>query len=178
MMLETLRQSIPEPAKDARLNLEAVLRPGPLDAAQRWGSAVAAALTARSPQLAEALAEAATGEGVSVAALEDAHAAAALMAMTNVYYRFRHLVDRPEYEAERPGLRMNRMLRPSGKKVDYELFCLVASALNACESCVRAHERVLREAGLTPAQINDAIRIASSVASAAVSLELPPLPVS
>ena len=40
-------------------------------------------------------------------------------------------------------LRMNRIARPKGEKVDFELFCLAVSAINGCEMCVRSHEAVV-----------------------------------
>ena len=92
--LEQLRGAIPDAAKDIRLNLQAVLRGGALSEAQRWGVAAAAAVAARHARLREAvLAAALTAAGADV--VEDAKAAAALMAMNNVYYRFRHMVGKP-----------------------------------------------------------------------------------
>jgi alkyl hydroperoxide reductase subunit D len=167
--LDELRAAIPEPAKDIRLNLAAVMEGGSLAAAQRWLVAAAAAFAARNPRLAEAVAADASqvaGPGV----VDDARAAAALMAMSNVYYRFRHVVGKPSY-AEKPArLRMNRMARPAGTRVDFELACLAVSAINGCEACVRAHERTVVEGGLTEDQVHDAIRIAATVAAAATAL--------
>lgn len=95
--LETLAGTLPEAAKDIKLNLQAVLGDGSLSAPQRWGVAIASAVAARNSRLRDAvLAE--VDDGV----VEDAMAAAALMAMTNVYYRFRHLVGKPGYSG-RPG---------------------------------------------------------------------------
>src|ERR1700733_5944937 len=95
-VLEALRERLPEPARDLKLNLQAVLEPSSgaiLSEAQRWGVAVACAIAARQPALRDAvLAEAATH--ASRAVLEDAQAAAALMAMNNVFYRFRHVMEK------------------------------------------------------------------------------------
>ncbi|MBL8740116.1 MAG: alkyl hydroperoxide reductase, partial [Myxococcales bacterium] len=41
--IESLRERIPEPAKDIWLNLSSVLSSGSLSAEQRWGVAVASA---------------------------------------------------------------------------------------------------------------------------------------
>ncbi len=46
--LELLRESLPEVARDIKLNLSAVLQPGPLADAQRFGVAIASAHSARS----------------------------------------------------------------------------------------------------------------------------------
>ncbi|HEY8368709.1 MAG TPA: alkyl hydroperoxide reductase, partial [Thermodesulfobacteriota bacterium] len=85
--LERLRDAIPEPAKDIRLNLQSVFQAGVLTPAQRWGVAAASAIAARNPDLRRAvLADARSEAGAAV--VDDAMAAAALMAMNNVYYRF------------------------------------------------------------------------------------------
>lgn len=132
--IETLAASIPEAARDLRLNLQAVLREGSLEPARRWG-------------------------------------VAALMAMNNVYYRFRHMVGNPAYAEQPVRLRMQALVRPQTSKADFELFALTVSAINGCEACVRGHEKELREAGITEAQVNDAVRIAAAIQGAAVALE-------
>ncbi len=172
MDLETLRGSIPEPAKDIKLNLQSVLQPGgPLSPAQRWGVAIASAMAARNPALRDAILGAAKAE-VDAAVVEDARAAAALMAMNNVYYRFRHMIGKPGYSDKPARLRMNRLVKPATNKVDFELFSLAVSAINGCEMCIQAHEKVVLEGGLTEDHVHDAVRIAATVHAAAVSLEL------
>lgn len=168
--LEALREALPEFAKDLKLNLQAVLGESNLSLAQQYGTALASAAASRNPTLREAMRTEALAK-TSEAVVEDALAAAALMGMTNVFYRFRHLVGKESYGLLPARLRMNRLARPAGEKLDFELFCLAVSAVNACEACVRAHERVLMEGGITEAQIHDAIRIAATIHGAAVALE-------
>jgi alkyl hydroperoxide reductase subunit D len=168
--LEQLRTAIPDAAKDIRLNLQAVLRGGSLSEPQRWGVAAAAAVAARHPRLREAvLAAASTAAGAAV--VEDARAAASLMAMNNVYYRFRHMVGKSVYGEKPAGLRMNRLMQPATNRVDFELMSLAVSAINGCETCVRAHEKTVTDGGLTADQVNDAVRIAATIYAAAVALE-------
>ena len=168
--LETLRLSIPEPAKDVKLNLQTVLQGGSLTPAQRWGVAIASAAAARHLELRDAIVEEARRE-VPEAVVEDALAAAALMAMNNVYYRFRHMVGKPSYSSKPARLRMNRLVQPVTSKLDFELFSLAVSAINGCEACVRAHEQVVVEGGLGEDAVHDAVRIAATVNAAAVALE-------
>jgi lipoyl-dependent peroxiredoxin subunit D len=171
--LDELRDAIPEAARDLRLNLQTVLAEGPLSPAQRWGTAIAAAVTARNACLREAiLAEGRTQ--VDAAVVEDGIAAAALMGMNNVYYRFRHLIGRDVYSEKPARLRMNRIAKPAGNKVDFELFCLAASAINGCETCMKAHEKMVLAGGLSEDQVHDAVRIAAVVQGAAVALDLAP----
>jgi alkyl hydroperoxide reductase subunit D len=164
--------AFPDTAKDIRINLTAVLQQSSLQPAQRFGVALAVAHAVRDQELAAAIV-AAAGEQLPAASAQDAQAAAALMAMNNVYYRFRHMVGKPEYEQQPARLRMQRLAAPASSKLDFELFALAVSAVNGCESCVRAHERVVTDGGLTPAHVNDAIRIAATVHAAAVALRLP-----
>ncbi len=169
--LETLRSAIPEVAKDLRLNLGAVLQPGALSLDQVWGVAVATAIASRNATLRQAVLEDALLT-VSPQVVEDAKAAAALMAMNNVYYRFRHMVGKAEY-AEKPArLRMQRLAQVATNKADFELFCLAVSAVNGCELCVRSHEEVVLASGLNPDQVHDAVRIAATVHGVAVALEM------
>lgn len=167
--LESLRQSFPEYAKDIKLNLSAVLTDSTLSADQRWGVAVASAIACNSERLKEAtLADARRHVGPTV--IEDAAAAAVLMAMNNIYYRFRHMVDKPSYGQKPPRLRMNRLMQPTTTKVDFELYSLAVSAIHGCEMCVQAHEKVIVGHGVTEDQVNDAIRIAATFHAAAQAL--------
>lgn len=168
--IEALRDRIPEPAKDIWLNLTSVLTTGSLSEHQRWGVAVAAAITARNIELrAAVLADARAVVPATV--IEDAVAAAALMGMNNVYYRFRHLVGKPSYRDKPARLRMNRLAKPATSKADFELVSLAVSAMNACETCLVAHEKVSIEGGLNEEQVHDAVRTAAVIQAAAIALE-------
>lgn len=167
---EAVRQTLPEAAKDVRLNLQSVLEGGVLNAAQKWGVAAACAIAARNPVLRDAVVGDAR-EQAGEAVVEDARAAAVLMGMNNVYYRFRHMVGKPGYSQMPARLRMQRIAQPATNKLDFELLCLAVSAVNGCEACVRAHEKVVVEGGLTEEHVHDAVRIAAVVHAAAVGLE-------
>ena len=142
--VEAIRAAIPEPARDIKLNLQSVLQQGSLSPAQRWGVAVASAIATGNHRLRDAIltdARAVVGPEV----IDDALAAAALMAMNNVYYRFRHMIAKEAYEKMPARLRMQRIARPASNKTDFELFCLAVSAINGCETCIRSHEAVVLE---------------------------------
>jgi alkyl hydroperoxide reductase subunit D len=169
--LEALRAALPDVARDIKLNLQSVLSGGALSSEQRWGVAVAASLAARNPQLCAAVLEEAR-RAVPDAVVADAQAAAALMAMNNVYYRFRHMIAKPAYAQKPARLRMSRLAQPAAAKVDFELFALAVSAVNGCELCLRAHEEAILAGGLTDEHVHDAVRIAATMQAAAVSLEI------
>jgi lipoyl-dependent peroxiredoxin subunit D len=168
--LEVVRQTFPESAKDIRLNLQSVLEGGALSAAQKWGVAAACAIASRNLVLRDAILEDAR-EQAGDAVVDDARAAAVLMGMNNVYYRFRHMIGKPIYSQKAARLRMQRIAQPATNKLDFELLCLAVSAINGCEACLKAHEQAVMDGGLTDEHVHDAVRIAAVVHAAAVALE-------
>lgn len=171
--LETLRDSIPDYARDLRLNLGSVLTvqgaPG-LTAKQVWGTALATALAARHLPLAQAIEQTARAE-LDEAGINGAKAAAAIMGMNNVYYRFLHLVGETEYQTMPARLRMNVMANPGIDKLDFELYSLAVSAVNGCGLCIESHEKLLRKHDISREAIQSAVRIAAVVHAVAVVLE-------
>jgi alkyl hydroperoxide reductase subunit D len=168
--LKALAQSFPDAAKDIRLNLQSVLSESTLSERQRFGIAYASALASRSPALREALVQDGA-EHLDDAVRDDAQAAASLMAMNNVFYRFRHIVGKPSYAAIPARLRMNRIAQPKTSKAEFELMCLAVSAINNCELCVQTHEQAILENGMSEQNIVDAVRIAATIHAAAITLE-------
>lgn len=167
--VDALREKLPDHARDLRLNLAAVLTESSLTAAQRWGVAVAAAASCRHPQLFEAIVADARAEAGD-ATIDDALAAASLMAMNNIFYRFRHMVGKESYGQLPARLRMNRLARPATTRGDLELFSLAASAIHGCEACVRSHEHAVLDHGFTEQHVHNALRIAAVVHGVAVTL--------
>jgi lipoyl-dependent peroxiredoxin subunit D len=176
--LDSLTASFPDAAKDIRLNLSAVLQAGVLSPAQRWGVALASAYAARNPDVISALRAAAEVElldGIDPV-IADAQGAAAVMAMNNVYYRFRHFMG-GAYDSKPPRLRMNKLAQPSTDKATFELLSLAVSAINGCEMCVKSHDQAVKHAGLSDDHVHEAVRIAAVVHAAAVARELATTPV-
>jgi alkyl hydroperoxide reductase subunit D len=173
MTLAELRASLPDYAKDLRLNLDSVLSeagaPG-LTQKQIAVIALASAIASRYAPLTEAIA-AESAKHASAEELNGARAAAAIMGMNNIYYRFLHLVGDEEYGTLRAGLRMNVMAAPGGEKIDFELASLAVSAINGCGKCLESHEKTLRKHGLSAQPIQGAVRIASVIHAVAVVLE-------
>ncbi|MET0404753.1 MAG: carboxymuconolactone decarboxylase family protein [Cystobacter sp.] len=171
--LEVVRGELADAHKDTRLNLQSVLENNGLTPEQRWGVAVACAFAVRNELIKKAMlheARQSLGDKAEPV-IEDARAAASLMGMNNIYYRFRHMVGKDSYSTKRAGLRMNRLGQVLTNKVDFELVCLAVSAINGCEMCVQSHEKVVTDGGLSEDQVNDAVRIAAVVHAAAVGLE-------
>jgi alkyl hydroperoxide reductase subunit D len=169
--IDALRDTLPDAARDLKINLGTVLALETLTPAQRWGSALACAIAAGHTGLRHAVAADARAAGVSEEVLDDARAAAALMAMNNVIYRSRHMLG-GTYEARPVRLRMQRIGAVKSNKIDFELMCLAASAVGGCEVCLQAHEKVVREGGISEDAVFDAVRIAAVVKGVAVGLAL------
>jgi lipoyl-dependent peroxiredoxin subunit D len=170
MSIQALRDRLPEYARDLRLNLSSLAAETVLDDEKKAGTFIASAIASRNAQVIRAaLAE--LGPKMSAEGLKAAQAAAAIMAMNNVYYRFTHLVEADDYAKLPAKLRMNVMANPGVARENFELWSLAVSAVNGCGKCLVAHERVLRQAGLAAEQVQAAVRIAAVVHAAAVTLE-------
>jgi lipoyl-dependent peroxiredoxin subunit D len=171
--LESLREALPGYARDLQLNLGSVLTasgaPG-LTERQIWAVALAAAAASRNAAFTRDIQALATRH-LDAAHVNAAHAAAAIMAMNNVYYRFLHLVEDEEYARLPARLRMSVIANSGIAKADFELLALAVSAINGCGSCVASHERQLRQHGLTREAVQSAVRIAATVHAVARVLE-------
>jgi alkyl hydroperoxide reductase subunit D len=171
--VDTVREALPDHARDLKLNLGSVLSPAGapgLTEPQIWATALAAALASRNVEFSRSM-EAIAAAHLAPAQVNAAHGAAAIMGMNNVYYRFLHLVEDPEYGRMPARLRMNILANPGIDKTDFELLSLVVSAINGCGACIVAHERALREQGLSREAVQSAIRIAAIVHAVARVLE-------
>ncbi|HEY4368508.1 MAG TPA: carboxymuconolactone decarboxylase family protein [Steroidobacteraceae bacterium] len=173
MSLDLIRDQLPDYARDLKLNLGSVLTtqgaPG-LNEKQIAAVALSTAIAARNPQFTRAI------ESWAAPHLDEAHAtaaraAAAIMGMNNIYYRFLHMVEDGEYQKLPARLRMNVIGNPGIDKLDFELLCLAVSAVNGCGMCVTSHEHKLREGGISREQIQSAVRIASVIHAVAGVVE-------
>ena len=170
MSIESLKSQIPDYAKDIKLNLSSMANDETLTPQQLWGCMLASALGTRSaPVIAAIAAEAA--QHLSSEANNAAKAAASIMAMNNVYYRFVHLAKNKEYATLPAKLRMNVLGNPGVEKADFELWSLSVSAINGCGMCIDAHEAELKKHGLSAEQIQTSIRIAATLAAVAATIE-------
>lgn len=169
--IKELLTELPEEAKDLRINLKRVLEGESLTAEQTWGTALTAAYYIRHPELTAAVLADAQSAEVAPEILEDARAAAAIMGMNTIYYRFRHLMKSEAYNQRPANLRMMRMQQVAGSKENFELFSIGPAALAGCEMCLKAHEAAVKKAGMTEDNVHDAVRIASILHGVAVALD-------
>ncbi len=170
MSIDALKDRLPDYAKDLKLNLSSLATEASLTEQQRAGTFVVAALASRNAATIQAI-NASFGAQLSPEALTAAKAAAAIMGMNNIYYRFTHLASAPDYKTMPAKLRMNVIGKPGVEKADFELWSLAVSAINGCGMCIDSHEKVLREAGLSIEAIQAAVRIAAVVHAVAAVLD-------
>jgi alkyl hydroperoxide reductase subunit D len=160
MSLKEFVGTLPDYAKDLRLNLGSILSDQLIAQESKLALLLSCAHGSGYRPLVEATEAEVAGklpENVATAA----RGAAALMAMNNVYYRFVHLVTNPEYGTMPARLRMNLIGSHGIAKDLFELMSLAVSAMNGCGKCIDSHERVLLEHGVRPDEIQSAARIAA-----------------
>ena len=160
MSLKQFAESLPDYAKDIRLNLGSILSDQLMGDERKLSLLLSCAHGSGYKPLVEA-AEAEVSGKVSDQVANAARGAAALMAMNNVYYRFVHLTSNPEYGKLPARLRMNFIGSHGIAKEEFELMSLAVSAMNGCGMCIDSHERVLLEHGVKPDAIQGAVRIAA-----------------
>ena len=169
MSIESLKSALPGYAKDLKLNLSTVLTTPGMTPQQIWGSALAAAIAARNPDVTRAVAAEAARQ-VDARTIEAAQTAAAVMAMNNVYYRFVHLASTPDYKTLPARLRMNGLTGHGADPLDFELWSLAVSAVNGCGMCIDAHEREVVKKGASKELVQNVVRIAAVIQAVAVTL--------
>jgi alkyl hydroperoxide reductase subunit D len=169
MSIDNLKNLLPEYAKDIKLNLSTLAAEETLSAQQLWGTFLATALAGRNETVIREVAAAASAH-LSPAAQNAAKAAAAIMAMNNIYYKFTGMMG-DEYRTMPAKLRMNVIGNPGVDKVDFELWSTAVSAMNGCQFCVKAHEKTLSGHGISREQIQAAVRIAAVVHAVSAVLD-------
>ena len=170
MSIDNIKGAMPAYAKDIKLNISSLANDETLNEQQLWGTFVASALAGRNEFIiAQVISEAKTH--LSTEAMDAAKAAAAIMGMNNVYYRFVHLAKNKEYQTMQAKLRMNIIGNPGVDKMDFELWSLAVSAINACGMCIDAHEAQLLQHGVSKDQVQTAVRIAAVIHAASAILD-------
>ena len=172
--VEALRESLPDYAKDIKLNLGTVLTPEgapELSQEQIYMIALSSAYATRQPTLI-AIMEGETAGKLNEAQARAAKAAASIMAMNNVYYRFVHLSNDDELKKMPAKLRMNIIGAPGIEKLDFEMMCLAVSAINGCGMCIEAHNHELVKAGASKLALQSCVRVAAVINAAAQTISI------
>lgn len=151
--------------RDLKMNVKSVLTTETINAKESYLLALACATNNNNNILIDAFIQKAKDHAATDAEIGEAQACASLLATNNVFYRYRHFVEKEFYNNAPARLRMNIMMSPVLGKEFFELISLAVSAINGCEMCIKSHEQSVLHGGGTEQRIWDAIRLASVITS-------------
>jgi lipoyl-dependent peroxiredoxin subunit D len=172
MSVENLKPLLDDYAKDTMLNLGSVLTEEgapELNTLQIYGVALTSAYATRNSDIITALESEVVGK-LDPATIRAAKAAATIMAMNNVYYRFLHYVHDEELSRLPAKLRMTIIGNPGVAKLDFELMSLAVSAINGCGRCMESHAHEIAKSGFGKIGIQSVVRIAAVISATAQAL--------
>ena len=158
--VDQLKDTIPDYAKDTRLNFDAVIKRSSLPMEEAEAVALSAAFATGNSKFW-------TWVHSQIADRKEADAAltaASLMAMNNVWYPYVEMAGDENLKGLPAQLRMNAISTHGGTiKARFEAYSLAASIVGKCEFCVKAHYETLKKEGYTIEQLRDIGRIAAVV---------------
>ena len=166
LAMNTLVEGDSRYIKDLRINLKNVFKAKHVTPKEAALIALSVATNAQNAPLQKLFIEKAQAADANQAEIAEAVACASLLSANNVFYRFRHFMNKDKYNTIPAGIKMQIMMKPVMGKEFFELMSLAISAVNGCEMCVTAHENSLMELGSSEERVFDAVRIASVVVSA------------
>lgn len=156
--VDQLKEGIPDYAKDARLNLDAVVKRSTLDPVEAQCVALAAVFATGNTKLWTWISANISNETERDAAIT----AASLMSMNNTWYPYVEMTEDPNLKGLPAQLRMNAIASHGGTtKARFEAYSLAASIVGKCHFCVKAHYDTLKAEGYSLEQLRDIGRIAS-----------------
>lgn len=170
--IESLKERLPEFARDIRLNLSSVLQQDEasgLSLNQVFGIALASAYATKNQTVVNAVQGAAQGV-LTPEEANAARAAATIMAMNNIYYRSTYMAQDEEMGQMPARLRMNIIGNPGVDKTTFELYSLAVSSINGCSACVVSHSTAIQSHGLPKAAVQHVFKIAAVLNAAAQAL--------
>ena len=163
--LNSIKDLIPDYAKDIRLNLDGAIARSSLQGNDAVGVALAAAFAAGSKKIIELIR---AGGAISPEEIQAALSASALMGMTNVWYPYVEMADDADLKSQPAQLRMNVYANNGGvEKRRFEMYALAASIVGKCHFCVKSHFELLKKEGMSSQQLRDVGRIAATINAAA-----------
>lgn len=158
--VEQLKESIPDYAKDIKLNLDAVINRSTIDPDDATYIAIAAAFATGNAKLLSFIVASSTNEVEKNAALS----AGSIMAQNNVWYPYIEMADDANLKGLPAQLRMNAITSHGGTtKGKFEAYSLASSIIGKCHFCVKAHYETLKQEGYSVEQLRDIGRIAATV---------------
>jgi lipoyl-dependent peroxiredoxin subunit D len=162
--LTSIKNLIPDYAKDIRLNIDGTIARSSLEGNDAVGVALAAAFAAKSKVIIDIIkASGALTPEETQAALT----ASALMGMNNVWYPFVEMANDADLKTQAAQLRMNAYATHGGlDKRRFEMYALSASIIGKCHFCIQSHYELLKKEGMSTVQLRDVGRIAAVINAA------------
>ncbi|NDB81209.1 MAG: carboxymuconolactone decarboxylase family protein [Alphaproteobacteria bacterium] len=158
--IDQLKDTIPDYAKDTRLNFDAVIKRSSLTVEEAEAAALAAAFATGNSKFWTWIHSQIQDRKEADAALT----AASLMAMNNVWYPYVEMADDENLKGLPAQLRMNAIANHGGTtKARFEAYSLAASIVGKCHFCVKAHYETLKKEGYSTEQLRDIGRIAAVI---------------
>ena len=158
--VDQLKDSLPEYAKDIKLNLDAVINRSTIDSEHAMYLSIAAAVATGNAKLLAFITASATDDVERNAALT----AGAIMAQNNVWYPYIEIADDQNLSGLSAQLRMNSISSHGGTtKAKFEAYSLASSIIGKCHFCVKAHYETLKQEGYSTEQLRDIGRIAATI---------------
>lgn len=162
--VENVKESIPDHAKDIKLNLDSVINRSGLDTIDAHACALAAAIMAGNGELAFEIQM--NGPLMGAPEREAAKTAAALMGMNNVYYPFVEMTGDENLKGLPAGLRMQAYATNGGvSKKKFEMYALCASIVGKCHFCVKSHYELLKKEGMNVQELQAVGKIAAVISA-------------
>ena len=156
--------------KDLKINVTNSLTATTLSKKEAYLLGLSVAVNEKHVDLQASFEKLAIQEGATAKDIAEIISCTSLMNANNVYYRFRHFVNKEFYTATPAGIRMSIMANPVLGKEFFELVSLTVSALNGCEMCVTSHEEALLKHGTEQQRILEAVRLGAVLRSLVVLL--------
>jgi alkyl hydroperoxide reductase subunit D len=158
--VDQLKDSLPEYAKDIKLNLDAVINRSTIDSEHAMYLSIASAFATGNGKLLAFITASATDDVERNAALT----AGAIMAQNNVWYPYIEMADDQNLSGLPAQLRMNSIASHGGTtKAKFEAYSLASSIIGKCHFCVKAHYETLKQEGYSVEQLRDIGRIAATI---------------
>jgi alkyl hydroperoxide reductase subunit D len=88
-----------------------------------------------------------------------------LMNANNIFYRFRHFMNKDFYTNTPAGIKMSIMMNPVLGKEFFELVSLVVSSINGCEMCITSHEQSILQHGGSESRILEGVKLGAIIKS-------------
>lgn len=151
--------------RDLRMNLKTAMQVESIEGKEAALIAYAVAVNERHAALVAGFEAVCKETGCTEAEIAEAAACASLLSANNVLYRFKHFIEKAEYQNMGAKMRMNIMMKPVLGKPFFELLSLGISSVNGCQQCVNSHEHSVKELGISAEKIFDTVRLCAVVVS-------------